>query len=109
MPMRTSPFTPDSTAILERHRFCFEDNDDEIRANPLSRAHRNRRKGNPDNIFGRTPAKLPIVSRRDHPFFPSCDRGDAAGRRQFLSRCWFLVESAKARKRMEDGLLFSIL
>src|SRR5438093_1365729 len=65
---------------------CENASSDESCQQHFARARRNRRKGATDNIFGRTPARLPIASRRDRPDFPSCDREVAAGYRQFRSR-----------------------
>src|SRR5207245_11141546 len=82
----TSLVTLDSTVILERHRFCSEDNDDEIRASRLSRAHRNQRKGARDNILGRTQARLMIEKERAHRCWRRCDHEVRAVYLRSLSR-----------------------
>src|SRR6476646_10523833 len=101
MPTRTSLFTPDSTANLEQHRFCSEDNDVEIRAAQLSRVHRNQRKGAPDNIFGRTPARLPIGKERAHRRWRRCGHEACAVYLRSLLRFRFPGELTKRRRQME--------
>src|SRR5205085_4922134 len=101
MPMRTSLFTPDSTANLERPRVCSEDNDDEIRAARLSHLHRNQRKGAPDNIFGRTPEILPIGKERAHRCWRRFGHEVHAVDLPSLSHLRFPGESTRRRRQME--------
>src|SRR5438874_4052490 len=101
MPMRISLFTPDSKAILERPRFCSEDNDDEIRVGLLSRAHQNQRKDAPDNIFGRMPARLPIAKARVHRCERHCVREARAVCLRSLLRFRLPDESTRRRRQME--------
>src|ERR1700704_6861835 len=101
MPMRTSLFTPDLTANLERPRFCSEDNDDEIRAVRLSHVHRNQRKGASDNIFGRKPERLPTENERAHRWWRSCGHEVHAVYLRSLSRFRFPGESTRRQRQME--------
>src|SRR5438045_4534963 len=101
MPTRTSLFTPDLIANLEQHRFCSEDNDDEIHAARLSRVHRNQRKGAPDNISGRTSEILPIGKERAHRCWRRCGHEVRAVYLRSLLRFRFPGELTKRRRQME--------
>src|SRR5256886_15700093 len=101
MPMRTSLFTPDLTANLKQHRFCSEDNDDEIRAARLPRVRRNQRKGAPDNISGRTSEILPIGTERAHRCWRCCGHEARAVYLRSLLRFRFPGELTKRRGQME--------